>query len=808
MLNPYFCVRPTLKPEIQTKTSKMKGLIPQTRLTLSIISVTVLLMGACSNQQPAPADILWYTQPAKVWEEALPVGNGRIGAMVFGQTGTERIQLNDDSLWPAEDGWDEPEGNPEDLAAIRQLLFDGKIEEADAMIVEKFSRKWITKSHQTLGELYIDLDHDEITSYHRQLDISKALATVEYRTGGHSFSQTVFASHPHRVIVVKLNSNAPGGLTGKIWLERPLDRGFATAQTISETPDLLVMSGEVTQHGGIFDSQARPVLHGVKFETMLKVKHQNGEISQGDGFLQMNGVKEAILYIVSNSSWYGDDYAETNRNDLVKLDNLSYNQILDDHIADHQSLYRRVSLDLGGRERDTIPTNQRIQLIKQGEDDPALAALLFQYGRYLLIGSSRPGTNPANLQGLWNQHIEAPWNADYHFNINIQMNYWLADVTNLGELNMPLFDYTDRVLKKGKVTAMRNFGCRGSFIPHASDIWGASWLQAATAYWGSSFGAAGWMMQHYWQHFEFTQDTIFLSQRAFPALHDVAQFYSDWLIEDLRDGTLISAPSTSPENRYLDASRKPVALCLGSAMDQQIIAEVFDNYTAACRILSKENDLLQTIKDQRLRLRNGFILGSDGRILEWDREYPEPEPGHRHMSHLYGFHPGNSVTLSSHPEMFAAVRKTLDYRLAHGGAGTGWSRAWLINCAARLMDGELAHEHIRSFFTNSTLDNLFCSHPPFQIDGNFGFTAGIAEMLVQSHENGIIRILPSLPAAWKNGSVKGLKARGNYTIDLEWKNGKPTRLTLYSPQPGSVTIIADGKEIEVKTGKGEIKRVI
>jgi alpha-L-fucosidase 2 len=343
-------------------------------------------------------------------------------------------------------------------------------------------------------------------------------------------------------------------------------------------------------------------------------------------------------------------------------------------------------------------------------------------------------------------------------------------------------------------------------MPHASDLWGATWMKAATAYWGSSFGAGGWMMQHYWQHFEFNRDTLFLRERAFPAIHKIAQFYSDWLIEDPRDGTLIATPSTSPENRYIDATGKPVALCLGTAMDQQIIAEVFDNYMSTCQILDVETELLQTIKQQRPRLRDGFILGSDGRILEWDREYPEHEPGHRHMSHLYGFHPGNSVTLSTHPEMFAAVRKTLDYRLEHGGAGTGWSRAWLINCAARLMNGEMVFEHIHYFFTNSTYDNLFCSHPPYQIDGNFGFTAGIAEMLVQSHEPGMIRLLPALPDAWQNGSVKGLRSRGGYTLDMEWKNGKLTRIVIKSDHTGSIKLIINGEEDVVSIAKGESLR--
>ena len=446
----------------------------------------------------------------------------------------------------------------------------------------------------------------------------------------------------------------------------------------------------------------------------------------------------------------------------------------------------------------------RIARIKAGETDTGLEALLFQYGRYLLISSSREGTNPANLQGLWNQHINAPWNADYHLNINLQMNYWLANVTSLSELNMPLFDYIDRLVENGKETASKNFGCRGAFIPHATDLWAPTWLRAPTAYWGCSIGGGGWLMQHYWQHYAFTKDTTFLRARAFPAIEAVAQFYSDWLIEDPRDGQLISAPSTSPENRFFNTNGQPVATCLGSAMDQQIIAEVFDNYITACEVLQVKSALIETIKQQRQQLRPGFVIGSDGRILEWDREYPETEPGHRHMSHLYGFHPGISITKDKTPELFNAVRKTLDYRLENGGAGTGWSRAWLINCSARLLDGDMAHEHIQLLFKKSMYKNLFDAHPPFQIDGNFGYTAGVAEMLLQSHEENTLRLLPALPLAWQHGHVTGLKARNGLTVDIYWKANRLEKAIIYSESDNHFNLVYEDTTVpvEVKSGEG------
>jgi len=748
-------------------------------------------------------DVLWYNQPAREWEEALPLGNGRLGVMVFGDTATERIQLNDDSMWPHDLGWDEPEGTSKELEKIRMLLKDGKNRAADKLFVEKFSNQRIVRSHQTLGDLHIDLDHKNISEYRRELNISKAIATVSYKSDGDLIREKILVSHPHQAIVLEIISEAKEGLNGKVQLSRPDDEGHPTVTVTTNEEGLLIMQGEVTQRSGMFFSKPFPILDGVKFETCLKIDHKGGKIVRGEDYLELKKVKKAILYLVSNSSYYHKGYPEQNKMDLAALEGIDLKTIENEHIRDHQDFYNRVELKITDQNLDTIPTDERIARIKTGEVDPGLEALLFQYGRYLLIGSSRVGTNPANLQGLWNEHITAPWNADYHLNINLQMNYWLADVTQLGELNMPLFDYIDRLVENGKVTAKKNFGCSGTFFPHATDLWAPTWMRAATAYWGCSMGAGGWMMQHYWQHFEFTRDTTFLKERAFPAMTEMARFYSDWIVEDPRDGTLISSPSTSPENRYINPAGKHVATCMGGAMDQQVIAEVFDNYIEACSILDIEDDFLIKVKQQRAQLRSGFVLGSDGRILEWDREYEEPEPGHRHMSHLYGFHPGTAVTQSGTPEIFEAVRRTLDYRLDHGGAGTGWSRAWLINCSARLLDGEMAHEHIQLLFQKSMYDNLFDGHPPFQIDGNFGYTAGIAEMLLQSHEENIIRILPALPSKWQSGHVTGLQARGGLTFDIFWSQHTLEKVIITSRFDRKFNLAFAGETIPIHVGKGQ-----
>ena len=758
------------------------------------------LISACTStklKDTFSSQIIWYEKAANVWEEALPIGNGRLGAMIFGHPEIERIQLNDDSLWPKDLGWDHPRGTAEDLSKIRGLLQEGEIETVDSLLVEKFSRKTVVRSHQTLGDLLIQFDHKEISNYKRSLNLNTAIAEVKYKTEGFPVEQTAFLSAKDQILVIRIKTAHPRGLNGIIKLNRPKDEGYDTAIT-STDKEILVMEGEVTQRKGAFDSKSKPILEGVKFQTLVKPQYRGGVLTAGTDQLVINGVKEIELRIVSNSSYYQKDYQSKNLKELQASASHSYEALKKRHIEDHQQLFHRVDLALEHDSKlDSIPTDKRLKEVKNGSTDIGLQETLFHYGRYLLIASSRQGTLPANLQGLWNPHINAPWNADYHLNINLQMNYWLANLTQLDDLNNSPFDFTDRLIESGKITAQRNFGMRGSFLPHATDIWAPTWLRAPTAYWGASFGAGGWMVQHYWQHYQFTQDLYFLETRAFPALEAVAQFYSDWLIEDKRDGHLIAAPSTSPENRYLNAAGKPVASCLGSAMDQQIITEVFTNFLKAAKILDIENSWTKTIKDQLLRLRTGFQLGADGRILEWDRPYEEFEPGHRHMSHLYGFHPGDQVTLSQTPELFEAVRKTLDYRLENGGAGTGWSRAWLINCAARLMDGPMAQKHIQLLFKKSIYSNLFDAHPPFQIDGNFGYTAGVAELLIQSHEPGIIRLLPALPPNWETGEIKGLKARGNILVDLNWEQKELKKIKLTALQNTETTIIYRKKEIKV-----------
>ena len=432
-------------------------------LIISTIALLVFFINSCRAQEKTKEDILWYNQPAQNWNEALPLGNGKLGVMVFGNTSGERIQLNDDSMWPADiKEWDEPEGDKNDLEEIRALLFEGDMEEADSLFVEKFSRKGIIRSHQTLGDLFLDLDHQNISEYRRELNISNAVSQISYKSDGNLITEEIFVSNPHKAIIIELTSEAPEGLNAKLRLSRPEDKGFKTAKVFTSDDNMLMMQGEVTQRGGKFDSKDYPILEGVKFETSLKIIHEGGTILRGEDFLELKNVKKANLIIVSNSSYYFEEYSKQNKIDLQAISSKSFEDLKIEHIKDYQKLYSRLEFQLSDNSLDTIATDQRIVKVKEGTVDTGLETLLFQYGRYLLISSSREGTNPANLQGLWNEFIQAPWNADYHLNINLQMNYWLADITNLGELNNPLFDYIDKLVENGKVTASKNFGCQGN----------------------------------------------------------------------------------------------------------------------------------------------------------------------------------------------------------------------------------------------------------------------------------------------------------------------------------------------------------
>ncbi len=745
---------------------------------------------------PASPLTLWYRQAATNWNEALPVGNGRLGAMIFGGIAEERIQLNENSLW---DGYLRDTTNPKAILAlprIRQLLFDGKNAEATELAKDLLGIPPGVKSYQILANLRLSFPASDVMSdYQRALDLETGIATVTYRIGETRYTRRIFASAPHQLIVVRLTADHPRQLSVIARLDRPAN---ATMTAIS--PNELILEGQLGQKG-------------LQFRTHLLAMSEGGQVNATDAGLGIEGADAVTLLIAGATSYRTPfditaDPAERCAFPLHLAVGLPYPRLATAHVADHQHLFGRVQLVLGPP--STLPTDERLAALRNGAHDPDLAALYFQYGRYLLMGSSRPGTLPANLQGLWNEALEAPWNSDYHFNINVQMNYWPAEVCNLPELQLPFVDYLDGLVRSGEKTARMHYGARGWVVHHLSDIWG--FTTPADGVWGVWPMGAAWACQHTFEHYQFSGDREFLAKRAYPLMKGAARFMLDFLVEappgSPMAGKLVTNPSHSPENSFQKPDGSKSMFTYGATMDLEIIHDLFSNCLDAIAILGPRGhfdpDFKRELESALERLAPLQISPSTGRLQEWIEDYAEPEPGHRHMSHLFALHPGHQITLRGTPELAAAARKSLEARLAHGGGGTGWSRAWLINFFARLEDGPEAHRHLIHLLENCTLPNLFDNHPPFQIDGNFGATAGIAEMLLQSHA-GEIRLLPALPPDWADGSARGLRARGGFEIDQEWRGGRLSEVTIRSSLDG-LARVRSNTHLEWN-GKGDPARI-
>ena len=751
----------------------------------------------------AGADVrlrIWDDQPAGNWEVAYPVGNGRLGAMTFGRFPEETVLINDETIWHRDppERFLQPEGSAEHLEVIRELEAAGKYQEADRHFVQHLQKNVNPNSYQLLGWLHFRYEETApLAGTYRDLDLQTGVARNRYELeDGTVIVQDVFASAPDDLIAIAVSAN------------RPIDF------TVAFDRDGVIEEGDLVKRGAGSGELGTRYIGRVRGRS-------DGEMTAADNALQVSGSQAAFFYLTAATDYdytnmqekLPDGWPERALETLERAAAKDFRAVRAAAVEDHRAYFDRVSVDFGttADALRALPTRQRLHAIRQGQADPELIETYFQFGRYLLIASSRPGTLPANLQGIWNPHMQAPWGSDFHLNINIQMNYWPAETTNLPETHRPLLHLIDLLQPTGREMA-RRLGMQGWCMPHCTDAWGHATMMSSTAFWGGSFFSGQWLTNHILEHYRFNRDPAILD-KYWDALTASTAFVVSWLIPGPEEGLLMARPSCSPENsfRYRNAAGEMVnaAFSAGNSFDQFMVLQAFNDYLEAAEALGrKDTPLVRTVQETLPRVFRPRI-GEDGRLMEWRLPFEEPEPGHRHISHVVGAYPGNQIDLDGDPEMRAAVLKSIEYRLRHGGAGTGWSRAWTIGMFARLSDGPAAYENLIAILQRSTLDNLWDTHPPYQIDGNFGATAAVAEMLLHSH-NEEIKLLPALPPTWLDGHAAGLRARGDYTVDVHWAGGRLDRAVITAgpnARRGRIPVVYDGKTTEVNLRPGRSRTV-